>query len=185
MSEIFRLNIPVYKNELREIYKKCTLKVVAYGDTPEHNAGAVNSFVTNKDDQEWVLTNLLDKCDIRHDVTNGYYPEEFGYPKEFNSFSCCFLTITNDITFSAHSDPNPAKINFLINDSTTAPFRYVKTGETYFYDWPALLNVGKMHIVDNVESLKEPRTTFQIVLNNTIDFYIEKFTNANLLIDRD
>ena len=191
MSEIFKLDVPSYKNELREIYNRTHVCVVAYGDEPEDNATVgrrrkLPAYITNKDDQEWILTNLIDKCNIRYDVTNGNYSEGYGYPAGFNSFSCCFLTITNDMTVSAHYDPIQSKINFLLNDSTVAPFRYIESNETYFYDQPALLNVGKMHTVDNIENLKEPRVTFQIFLiSNTIDFYIEKFTNANLLIDRD
>lgn len=155
--------LKVDKNKLWEIYNRCEYKIPI---TIPNLARVTNVFITDKSDIEYLFT-MLDDWGIKpNKLNNNYsYSSEIGVIDPSLETSFNFNVIPPGGWVFPHRDVNPTKINILLNEKTEAPYRDVNSSNEYFYDdGPVLLKVGELHTVDNCDSIKEDRVTFQAFL---------------------
>jgi hypothetical protein len=145
-------DLSIDKNKLWEIYSRCSRSKDYYN---VRVASTTNVFIDDSNDQEYIRNEIIKPLGIPEDYLLNEYDNSLGF--NFNVVKPTGFVLP-------HRDVNGCKLNILLNESTEAPFLFCETGEKYYYEHPALLDVSQLHTVDNCDSIREDRVTLQLFL---------------------
>ena len=145
-------DLSISKSDLWDIYYRCDRKEEYYN---ENVARTTNVFIDNLRDIEYIENQIIKPLGI---------PDSFLKNEYDNSLGFNFNVVNPNGFVKPHRDINGTKLNILLNDSTLAPFLFVETNEKYYYEHPVLLDVSRLHTIDNCKSIVEDRVTLQLFL---------------------
>ena len=166
-------DVKIDKQALWDIYNRCTY-IHNYDNVDEKIFKGANAFIENQDDIEYIEENIIKLFGLDTAIVRNQYTE-FGVNLGFN-----FNILRPGGFANAHSDVNKTKINILLNESTQSPIHWVKSGDSYYYEYPALIDVSLEHMVKDCHLINEDRVTFQIFLTESFD-YCKKMIDDNRL----
>jgi hypothetical protein len=140
------------KNKLWEIYNRCDRSEDYYNPRV---ASTTNVFIDDADDCAYIEQNIINPLGIPDSLLKNQYDDSVGYN---------FNVIKPGSFVNPHRDVNNTKVNILLNQETKAPFLFVETQQRYYYERPVLLDVSRLHTVENCESITQDRVTLQLFL---------------------